>query len=183
MAVDVLKRAVLLLACSAILLDMPQSMANEEIECPAIEEDANAAEWWQVERTDGGHIATLKDSMDVDLVAVDLDMDGPSTPVLLGWEVLAQYDGSIGLLHYYSGATGSHVSANITRYVVINLDQSTLLANIDASVHLAGIRWIEHDDGTFEEEEIVECQLTELDWQSDRLIYSDGESVDSLPLF
>ena len=156
MAVDVLKQGAFLLACGAILLDIPQSMANEAVGCPAIKENTDAAQWWQIEPTDDGYVATLENPMGAGLMTMDLDMDGPSAPVLLGWEVLSKYNGGVGLLHYYSGSTGGHVSADVTRYVVINLDQSKPLANLEATVSIAGTRWIEHDDGTLEEEEILE---------------------------
>lgn len=135
-----LKQAILLIACCSTLVQMvlaspaAEAAVDRSAACPAIEENTHAATWWQFESTDDGHVATLKNPMGAGSITVDLDMDGPSTPVLLGWEVLAQYDGSVGLLHYYSGATGSHVSADITRYIVINLDQFKLLANLEASV-------------------------------------------------
>jgi hypothetical protein len=122
-----LKQAILLIACCSTLVQMvlaspaAEAAVDRSAACPAIEENTHAATWWQVESTDDGHVATLKNPMGAGSITVDLDMDGPSTPVLLGWEVLAQYDGSVGLLHYYSGATGGHVSADITRYIVINL--------------------------------------------------------------
>ena len=184
-----LKQAILLIACCSTLVQMvlaspaAEAAVDRSAACPAIEENTHAATWWQFESTDDGHVATLKNPMGAGSITVDLDMDGPSTPVLLGWEVLAQYDGSVGLLHYYSGATGSYVSADITRYIVINLDQFKLLANLEASVSLAGTRWLEQDDGSLEEEETLECQITALYWQPDQLIYSDGDGVDSLSLF
>lgn len=156
------------------------ALAND---CIVIEEDPEAASVWHLWDDDWVRMATLSNETGDAVLTIELDMDGPSTPEVLGWTVPQQYEGRIGLLHYYSGATGTHVSADITRYAVINIKEARLLEIIEASVYLSGTRFHENEDGSYEQEGFSSCSVTELEWLPDRLYYKDHGKTYSIPLF
>lgn len=161
-------------AMSACISLASQAVIESEDACPAIIESPEAAASWKIIDEDWEYVAQyITDQEDEKAFNFALDMDGPSQPLVLDWIKPERYQGKIGLLHYFSGATGTHVSAEVTRYAIVDVQQGRLLELIQASAQLAGSIYTENEDGSYVERIIDECVLTELEWFDRYMEYGD----------
>lgn len=166
--------SVRVLVLSASIFLVAQAAIASENRCPQLVESPEAAASWKIIDEDWEYVAQyITDQEDEKAFNFALDMDGPSQPLVLDWIKPERYQGKIGLLHYFSGATGTHVSAEVTRYAIVDVQQGRLLELIQASAQLAGSIYTENEDGSYVERIIDECVLTELEWFDRYMEYGD----------
>jgi len=173
----------------AILLTLCLSnfaKAEQNDQCPSTAANADFAHHWNgvLDENEWMHRAVL--SMD-DSSAPPLDfwieVDGPVDVVILDLFFPPIYDGRIGVLHYYSGAAGTHAMVEFTRIAVVDTLTGNLITNPMYSTSLSGARYVEQGDGTTIGQNYYYCELTKIEWLPDRFLVNvdDEQSVYMLP--
>ena len=166
---------------SASLILPASKLAAEE--CPSLMMDEAAARQWSIvlNEDEWMHQATLLKARSLSKAKPSffLEADGPVDIEVLGWDFPDIYGGRVGVLHYYSGAAGTHAMANFSRVAVIDLLTSTLITNPIFSTEVAGTRYVEQDDGSTLETQYYYCDVARIAWFPDRFefTYDDETSV------
>ncbi|MBE1298539.1 MAG: hypothetical protein GJ680_01335 [Alteromonadaceae bacterium] len=144
------------------------------VDCPDTNTIATPPANWQIIKQDWEYFAHYSNDDNGESFQFPLDMDGPSTPHIIEWLAPQDEDKRLGVIHYFSGATGTHISAEITRYAIIDLKQQRLLDIQEASVYFAGSRYHEDENGVLTEYPVVGCDRSTLKWSKDSLGYLDS---------
>ena len=150
-------------------------------DCPSIYDISLAAEEWQINYDDdfGEHYAFREDQTGArQTLVVPLWMDGGGDVTILDWLVPEQYKGKIGLMHYFSGAAGTHAIATFTRIAIVHMEREAVLQDLPFSIYVAGSRYTEDAKGNITEDSYADCQIATLNWYTGHVDYSfDGEDV------
>lgn len=155
--------------------------------CPSTVANADAAQHWSIvlDENEWMYRASLVTGSIQSASPLDIwiESDGPVDIAVLDWHFPPIYNGRIGVLHYFSGAAGTHAMAEFTRIAVIDTLTGELIANPMYSTSVSGARYIEQDDGTTIEENYYYCDLAEIEWLSDRFLmtFDDEQAVYMLP--
>lgn len=163
------------------------AVADPVSQCPSTTANEDVAQHWTVvlDENEWMHRAILSTDGSSVVAPIEfwLEIDGPVDIAILDWYFPPIYDGRIGVLHYFSGAAGTHAMAEFTRIAVVDTLTGSLIANPMFSTFLSGARYTEQDDGTTIEENFYYCDLAEIEWLSDgfQMTFDDEQTVHMLP--
>lgn len=115
-----------------------------EADC-ALPEPTEQAGGWTVDEGDGDYrfMATNPDYPDL---AVALEMNSPSKPRVLDWQLVPGYDGKIAILRYFSGEPGTSQLVTLVTDAVVDLRTNEEIGQAFHSQDCVPNEWTWFDD-------------------------------------